>query len=120
MNNNSDDNSSDDCPWTSDESEEQRAPGRSNIFTINDEEYFDVDELREKLLVFAMKVDRVVDTAGWNADAVHDAVDKIHEYIDEKYEKYQGYLLSGLIERDGTMEIELLLSKEVRKVSYLM
>ena len=76
--------------------------------------------MREKLLEFTTKVDRVVDTAGWNADAVHDAVDKIHEYIDEKYKKYQGYLLSGLIERDGTMEIELLLLKEVRDVSYSM
>ncbi len=108
-NSNSSDNSSNDCPWKSNESEEQRAllGKKSKIFTINDEEYFDVGNLRVKLLVFATKVDRVVNTAGWNADAVHKAVDKIYEYIDEKYEKYQGYLLSGLIERDGTMEIEL-------------
>ncbi len=76
--------------------------------------------MRENLLEFATKVDRVVDTAGWSADAVHDAIDKIYEYIDGKYDEYQGYLLSGLIERDGTMEIELLLSKEVRDVSYSM
>ena len=117
---NSSDNSSDDCPWKSDDSEDQCAllGKQSKIFTVNDEEYFDVDDLRKKLLVFTTKVDRVVDTAGWNADAVHNAVDKIYEYIDEKYEKYQGYLLLGLIERDGSMGIEPLLSKEVRDVSF--
>ena len=121
MSNNSSDNSSNDCPWTSDKSEEQRAPGKkSNIFTVNDEEYSCVEDMREKLVEFATKVDRVVDMEGWSADAVHGAIDEIYEYIDNKYDKYQGYLLSGLIERDGTMEIELLLSKEVWDVSYLM
>ncbi len=76
--------------------------------------------MHEKLLEFATKVNRVVDTAGWSADAIHDAIDKISEYINGKYDEYQGYLLSGLVEQDGTMGIELLLSKEARKVSYSM
>jgi len=99
-NSNNSDDSSDDCPWKSDDSEDQCAllGKQSKIFTVNDEEYFDVDDLHEKLLVFATRVDRVVDTAGWDVGAVRNAVDKIYEYIDEKYEKYQGYLLLGLIE----------------------
>ena len=92
-NSNSSDDSSDDCPWKSDESEEQHTPGKkSKVFTIDDEEYSYVEAMRENLLEFATKVDRVVDTAGWSADAVHDAIDKIYEYIDRNYEEYQGYL----------------------------
>ena len=77
-----------------------------------------MDDLREKLLVFATRVERVVDTAGWDAGAIHNIVDKIYEYIDENYEKYQGYLLLGLIERDGSMGFEPLLSKGVCDVSF--
>ena len=113
--------SSDDCPWKSDESKEQCAPGKkSKVFTIDDEEYAYLEAMRGKLLEFATDVNRVVETAGWSANAVHDAINAISGYIDGKYDEYQGYLLSGLVERNGTMEIELLLSKEVHEVSYLM
>jgi len=93
------DDSSDDCPWKSDNSEDQRAllGKQSKIFIINDEEYIEVGNLREGLLVFATRVERVVDTAGWDAGAVHDVVDEIYKYIDDDYDNYQGYLLSGLI-----------------------
>jgi len=79
-----------------------------------------VVELREELLAFATKVERVVDTARWDADAVFNVINNIYEYIDDNYDNYQGYLLSGLINRDGSMGVELLLSKEVRDVSYSM
>ncbi len=93
------DDSSDDCSWKSDDSEDQRAllGKQSKIFTVNDEEYVDVGNLREGLLVFATRVERVVDTAGWDAGAVHNIVDEIYGYIDDDYESYQGHLLSGLI-----------------------
>ena len=116
------DDSSDDCPWKSDDSEDQRAllGKQSKIFIINDEEYIEVGDLREGLLVFATRVERVVDTAGWDAGAVHNIVDEIYEYIDDNCDNYQGYLLSGLINRDGSMGVELLLSKEVRDVSFFI
>jgi len=79
-----------------------------------------VVELREELLAFATKVERVVDTAGWDADAVFNVINNIYEYIDDNCDNYQGYLLSGLINRDGSMGVELLLSKEVRDVSFFI
>jgi hypothetical protein len=79
-----------------------------------------VVELREELLAFATKVERVVDTAGWDASAVYDVIDDIYKYIDDNCDNYQGYLLSGLINRDGSMGVELLLSKEVRDVSFFI
>ena len=121
-NNNSSDDNSDDCHWKSNESKEQRAlPGKKlEIFTVDNEEYSYVEDMREKLVEFATKVDRVVDMAGWHADAVCGAINEIYEYIDSKYDEYQGCLLSGLIKRDGKMEIKLLLSKGVPEVSYSM
>ena len=113
------DDSSDDCPWKSDESEEQHAPGKkSKVFTVDYEVYSYLEAMRGKLLEFTTEINRVVKTAGWSASAVHNAIDAIYGYIDGKYEEYQGYLLSGLVERNGTMEIELLLSKEFCEVSY--
>ena len=50
--------------------------------------------------------------------AVQDAIGAIDWYIDRNYNKFQGYLLSGLVEQEGTMEMELLLSKEVHEISY--
>ena len=115
------DDSSDDCPWKSDDSEDQRAllGKRSKVFVINDEEYVEVVDLREGLLAFATRLKRVVDTARWDASAVCDVIDDIYKYIDDDYDNYQGYLLSGLVERNGSMGIEPLLSKEVRDVSFL-
>ena len=114
------DDGSDDCPWKSDDSEDQRAllGKQSKVFVINDEGYVEVVELREELLAFATKVERVVDTAGWDASAVYDVIDDIYKYIDDNCNSYQGYLLSGLIEQDGSMGIEPLLSKGVRDVSF--
>ena len=79
------DDSSDDYPWKSDDSEDQRAllGKRSKVFVINDEGYVEVVELREELLAFATKVERVVDTAGWDASAVYDVIDDIYKYIDD-------------------------------------
>jgi hypothetical protein len=116
------DDSSDDCPWKSDDSEDQRAllGKRSKVFVINDEGYVEVVDLREELLAFATKVERVVDTAGWDAGAVFNVINNIYEYIDDNCDNYQGYLLSGLINRDGSMGVELLLSKEVRDVSFFI
>jgi hypothetical protein len=57
--------SDDDCPWASDESEEQHAPGKmSKIFTVNDDEYSDLKKMRSKLLEFATEVNRVVNEDG--------------------------------------------------------
>ena len=116
------DDSSDDCPWKSDDSEDQRAllGKQSKIFVIDDEEYVEVVDLREGLLAFATRLKRVVDTARWDASAVCDVIDDIYKYIDDDYDNYQGYLLSGLVERNGSMGIEPLLSKEVRDVSFLI
>ncbi len=77
--------SSNDCPWKSDESEEQHAPGKkSKVFTIDDEEYAYLESMCGKMLELAMEVNRVVETAGWSANAVHDGIDVISGYIDGK------------------------------------
>jgi hypothetical protein len=114
------DDSSNDRPWQSDDSDDQRAllGKQSKIFVIDDEEYVEVVDLREGLLAFATRLKRVVDTARWDASAVCDVIDDIYKYIDDDYDNYQGYLLSGLVERNGSMGIEPLLSKEVRDVSF--
>jgi len=114
------DDSSNDRPWQSDDSDDQRAllGKQSKIFIIDDEEYVEVVDLREGLLAFATRLKRVVDTARWDAIAVCDVIDDIYKYIDDDYDNYQGYLLSGLVERNGSMGIEPLLSKEVRDVSF--
>jgi hypothetical protein len=45
--------SDDDCTWASDESEEQHAPGKmSKIFTVDNDEYLDLNKMRSKLLEF--------------------------------------------------------------------
>ncbi len=57
--------SDDDCPWASDESKEQRATGKmSKVFTIDNDEYSDLEEMRGKLLKFATEVNRVVNEDG--------------------------------------------------------
>ena len=111
--------SDDDCPWASDESEEQCTPGKiSKIFSVDNDEYSNLEKMHSELLEFATEVSRVVDEDGWNASAIQKAIEEIDWYINKNYKKYQGYLLSGLVEREGTMEMELLLLKEVREVSY--
>ena len=113
-------NSDDDCPWVSDLSEEQHAPGKlSKIFTVDDDEYSDLNKMRSKLLEFATEVKRVVDKDRWNASAVTEAVGAIDWFVTRSCKKFQGYLLLGLVEQEGTMKMEHLLSKEVREVSYL-
>jgi len=52
-----------------------------------------VVDLREELLAFATKVERVVDTAGWDAGAVFNVINNIYQYIDDNCDNYQGYLL---------------------------
>ncbi len=112
-------NSDGECPWASDESEEQNALGKvSKIFTVNNDEYLDVNKMRSKLLEFLTEVNWVVDEDGWNASAFQEAVGAIDWYVARSFKKFQGYLLSGLVEQEETMEMELLLSKEVREVSY--
>jgi hypothetical protein len=45
--------SDDDCPWASDESKEQHAPGKmSKIFTVDNDEYLDLNKMRSKILEF--------------------------------------------------------------------
>ena len=47
------DDSSNNCPWKSDESKEQCAPGKkSKVFTIDNEEYAYLEAMRGKLLEF--------------------------------------------------------------------
>ena len=67
-----------------------------------------------------MEVNRVVDEDGWNASSVKEAVGVIDWFVARSCKKFQGYLLSGLVEQEGTMKVELLLLKEVCEVSYLM
>jgi hypothetical protein len=95
----------------------QAMRGRSN-FTVDDDEYSDLNKMHSKLLEFVMEVNRVVEEDGWNASAVQEAIGAIDWYIARSYKKFQGYLLSGLVEREEAMEMELLLPKNVREVSY--
>ena len=111
--------SDDDCPWASNESEEQHAPGKmSKIFTVDNDEYSDLKKMHKKLLNLAEEVNRVVNVDGWNAGTVQNAIGAIDWYITRNYKKVQGYLLLGLVEREETMEMELLLPKNVCEVSY--
>ena len=70
--------SDDDCPWASNESKEQHTPGKiSKVFTVDDDENSNLEEMCSKLLEFVMEVNRVVDKDGWNASAVQEAVGMI-------------------------------------------
>jgi hypothetical protein len=111
--------SDDDCPWASNESEEQQAPGKmSKVFTVDNYKYLDLKKMHKKLLKLVKEVNKVVDVDRWNASAVQDAIGAIDWYIERNYKKFQRYLLSGLVKREETIEMELLLSKNVREVSY--
>ena len=115
------DDSSDDCPWTSDKSEKLRTPGKmSNVFPLNGEEYLDVAQMHGELIQFSTGIVEVVNGDGWNAIAVQRAVGAIDRYLAINFDEFRGCLLSGLIKRNENMEMELLLTSEVRKVSYLI
>ncbi len=106
-------------PWTSDDgSDEKEAPGKmSKIFFINNKEYLALEKMRETLRELAADVDRAVEDKGWDAEAVRGAIRDIRLYIDMFHKKYRGRLVSGLVERDGSDEMEFLLPKGVRNVS---
>ena len=113
------DDSSDNFPWTSDESEKLRTPGKmSNVFPLNGEEYLDVAKMRGELIKCSTKIVKVVNEDGWDAITIREAVGAIDLYLAWNFDEFQGCLLSGLIKRDENMEMELLLTEEVRKVSY--
>ncbi len=115
----SSDDSSDDCPWKSDESKELHAPGKMpKVFPLNGEEYLDVAEMRGELIKCSTKIVKVVNEDGWDAITIREAVGAIDLYLAWNFDEFQGCLLSGLIKRDENMEMELLLTEEVRKVSY--
>ncbi len=57
--------SDNDCPWASNESKEQHAPGKiSKIFTVVKDEYSKLKKMRKKLLEFVLEVNRVVNEDG--------------------------------------------------------
>ena len=118
-NSNESDDSSDDCPWKSDDSEELRAPGKiSNVFSLNGEEFLEVAEMRGELVKYSTKIVEVVGEKGWDAIAVRKAVGAIDHYLARNFDEFRGCLLSALIKQDENMKMELLLTEEVRKVSY--
>ena len=108
--------SNDDCPW---ESNEGNAPGKMpKVFLLNGEEYLDVAEMRGELIKCSTKIVKVVNEDGWDAITIREAAGAIDLYLAWNFDEFQGCLLSGLIKRDENMEMELLLTGEVREVSY--
>ena len=87
------------------------------VFLLNGEEYLDVAEMRGELIKFLTKIVEVVNEDGWDAIAVWEAVGAIDKYLAFNFDEFRGCLLSGLIKRDKSMEMELLLTEEVCEVS---